>query len=171
MSLLTLYTTDRRAPLNERTTQRLVPFYSHYTARVADEIVAKYFGIEKEWDKKLIKCMFLDSPELDCFVFDRKDLPEITHGAKISGARDLLFQASPEEFYVPLHKAGRVSVKVSSVFGKSDDILDYEMIRTKHKTDYSVVALFNCDSFSAFLQGSTNRGFARLVEKVEVCRL
>lgn len=169
--MLTLYNIDRRAPIAERTSQRVIPFYSHYTARVADEIVGKHFGVEKEWDRKLIKCMFLDSPELDCFVFDRRDQPEISHGATIAGDRNLLYQASPEEFYVPHHKAGRVSVKVSSVFGKSDDTLDYEMIRTKHKTDYSVVALFNCESFQAFLEGSTDRGFARLVEKVEVCRL
>lgn len=171
MSFVTLYSTDLRAPIAERTSSRMVPFYSKYTARVADQIVAKHFGVEKEWDKKLIKCMFLDSPELDCFIFDRKDQPEITYGATIAGDRNLLFQASPEEFYIPHQKAHKIQVKVSSVFGKSDSTLDYETIRTKHKTDYSVVALFNCETFRSFIEGSTNRGFVRLVEKVELSRL
>ena len=164
--MIALYHTDKRVSDTEWCDASEVSF-SKQTAKKASDLVASYFGVDQEWDKKLLKCIFLDDINFNWFEFNRTDNPDITLGVKISGDRNVVFNESPEEFYVPVERPGKLSVTVRSVMGSNDYELDYDQIKTERDKDYSVVALFNSNSFQSITECSTNLGFSRKLERID----
>ena len=61
----------------------------------------------------------------------------------------------------------QLAVTVKSVFGNNDYELDYEQIKILRNKDYSIVALFNNNSFKRVTECSTNLGFSRTLEKID----
>lgn len=163
---LDLYHADKRVSDTEWCDTSKVSF-SKQTAKKANDVISAYFGVDQEWDKKLLKCIFLDDPNFNWFEFARADNDNITLGVKISGDRNVVFNENPEEFYVPAERQGKLAVTVKSVFGNNDYELDYEKIKTERNEDYSIVALFNSNSFIRVSECSTNLGFSRTLEKID----
>ena len=168
---LTLYQTDTRIPDAKRSEQSKCTF-SNQTAKKANDVVCAYFDVQEEWDKKLLKCIFLDDIQFDWFEFNKTNDPPITFGAEIDGNRNIVFNENPEEKYIPIEDiTKKLSVSVKSVFGNNNYELTYEQISKERNGDFSIVALYNSNSINRFTECSTNIGFARILEKTSIAKL
>ncbi len=165
--VLTLYHTDKRIADSKWYDTTKVSF-SKQTAKKANDIVASYFGVSQEWDKKLLESIFLDDIQLNWFEFTRVNNPDITLGIQISGDRSVVFNENPENFYVPIERPIKLSVTVRSVLVNNSYELDYEQIRKEIARDFSIVALFNSSAFKCVTACSTNLGFARTLERLDI---
>ncbi len=163
--VVTLYHTDSRVSAKEWCNVSKILF-SRQTAKKANILVASYFKIVEEWDKKLLNCIFLDDIELNWFAFNRILNPHITLGVFIKGNRNVVFNDKPGKFYTPVERPGKLAVTVTSVFGNNEYELDYRDIVTKRANDFSIVALFNSESFQSMMACSTNMGFVRKLDKI-----
>lgn len=164
---LVLYHIDRRRCDRKWLDTTKISF-SKQTAKKANDVVASYFGISEEWDKKLLKSIFLNDIQFNWFEFTRIDNPQISLGISITGDRSVVFNENPEEFYSPIERPIKLSVMVTNIFGISKYELTYEKIRKERSKDFSIVALFNSNSFKSVTACSTNLGFIRTLEKFDV---
>ncbi len=164
--MLTLYHMDKRVSDTKWCSAIKVSF-SKETATKASDLVSSYFVVDEDWDKKLLKSIFLDDINFNWFEFSRKNNPDTILGVKISGDRRVIFNESPEEFYVPVKRLGKLSVSTKFFTANNYDELDYDQIRERRNRDYSVVALFNSNSFQSITECSTNLGFSRKLERID----
>lgn len=165
--VLTLYHADKRVADSKWFDTTKVSF-SKQTAKKANDIVAAYFCVSQEWDKKLLESIFLGDIDLNWFEFTRINNPDITLGIKIAGDRRVVFNENPESFYVPIKRPVKLSVMIKSAFGDNSYELDYEQIKNKRSKDFSIVALFNSSTFKSVAACSTNLLFTRTLEKLDV---
>lgn len=161
---LTLYHRDKRVSDTEWCDSCEISL-SKQTAKKANDVVASYFSVDQEWDKKLLKCIFLGD-ELDWFEFNRVDTPAITLGVQMRGDRNVVFNESPNEFYTPIENSDKIKVSVKSIFCNNDYELDYKQISSERNEDFSIVALFNSNSFKRVKECSSYLGFVRTLEKL-----
>jgi hypothetical protein len=110
--------------------------------------------------------LFFNDIRLNWFEFSKINEPNLHLGMKVSGNRNIVINESLESMYVPLERPGKLSVKVKSAFGNNEYELDCNDIKTKK--DYSIIAMFNCNSFKSLSEVSKEIGFARIIEKIEV---
>lgn len=167
---LVLYYQDKRVSDTEWSDTTELSL-SKQTAKRTNSTISGYFQLENTWDKKLFESVFSSDIQLNWFEFNKKDSPDISCGIKILGNRNVVFIDSPETFE-PLDKEGRkVHVTVKSVFGGNEYDLSLEDLKGERKSDLSIVALYNSESFIKHTQCSTNIGFARFLEVIEPSKL
>lgn len=168
--LLTLYHTDKRVS-NSTWCDVMNISFSKQTVNKINDVICGYFDVKEESDRKLFKCIFLDGTDFNWFHFNQSSNPDIILGVKINGDKRVVFNDAPNKAYVPIEDlTKKLSVSVRSVLGDNDYELTYEQIRKERSTDFGVVALFNCNSFNSFVEASTNLGFARRIEKLNIVK-
>lgn len=187
---LTLYHTDSSIPAMQL--EGLPPIRKHLseekivliqqTAQEAIDAIARhfakdgYFDVNKEWDKKLLRCIFLHNEHapIDSFNFTRTDNPNITLTVSIWGPRGAIFKEPLETPYIPIEKEGSVSSHRCGSFGSSSSEYNYEQL--KKINDNLVVALFNSESFGQLITSRSERVAdevyftSRIVEKLDVAK-
>ncbi len=141
---------------------------SRQTAKKASDLVACYFGVRQEWDKRLLETVFLGDIQLNWFEFIRVGSPDICLGVQIAGDRSVVFNENPQESYVPMKKFDKLSATVQTAFGDNQYELDYAKMRAESKRDLLAIALFNSTTFKVVRSCSTNMFFARTLEKFEM---
>lgn len=163
---ISLFSVDRRESDPRKNNSSAFSFYKQ-TADKANDIVCDHFGVKEEWDKNLLKCVFLDDVDFNEFEFFRKDAPDIAESVHIKGNRNIVFNEGSGVNYQPIENTThKISVSVVSVFGDNAYDLTYEQIAKERSGDFSVIALYNCSSYSRLSECSTNLGFVRTLEKL-----
>jgi len=167
--MLTLYHKDSRLPAAiQMTGYPPIPQYLdkkqlslvEQTAQTVTDAIAAHFKVDKEWDKKLLGCVFLGDAQAHSYCFTRTDSPDIAWSVSITeGERGAIFRERPKELYVPIQRPGRISLRTSGDFGSSTNEFDYEEIK-RVNNDYRVVALFNSESFTELTEYSRYKTYS-----------
>ncbi len=165
---LSLYYIDDREPSPTKRNLRMVAF-SETTAKKANDVVCDYFKIQGEWDKKLLKCVFLDDIKLSRFELKKAGDSNLTLGIQINGNREVVYNKSPEELYKPIEdQTKKILVSTACIFGKYKYDLTFEQITQERRYDYSVIALYNSTSFTQFVESGDSVYFSRMLEKLNI---
>lgn len=135
---------------------------------VVNDFICQYFQLQKEWDKRLLKTIFYHENELNHFTFQRSENENIFFEISVIGDKEVITNDESYEKYRLIQDTTRkisVTIQNSEALSIPTYTLTHQEIAEKASDDLSIVALYNCDSFSRVEERNTESKFSRILEK------
>lgn len=136
------------------------------TTQKTYDLVAAHFGLDQEWDKKLLKTIFYSKIQYDWIEFTKADSPKVSYAVRIEGNRTLISEEMPQESFDPVKSEDRISVSFSCLKGFDKYELNYEKLSTGRTKDPAIIAFFNNKSIKQITEFSTKMGISRTLEQL-----
>ncbi|HSW86205.1 MAG TPA: hypothetical protein VLG49_01755 [Rhabdochlamydiaceae bacterium] len=144
---------------------------AHKEASSAHNVVCKFFGIEENWDQKLVQSfLHEDTDTFDRFFANRQDYP-ICYAVLVQGDKQILTRLL--EKYEPIQKEESLSLTIRKLSNKGgfsvkvDGEFSYDEIKLGDFFDNTAVALFNSKSFKNIREYNRSFSYKRVFEKLE----